>query len=133
MGKFDDHDSDGVRSLKRLNSDLSNYYNDRGRCYNITGDRDSALKDFDMSLQLNPNNVHAYLNRGQLLLQRAAFDKALSDFSKVIELSIDEGLVIDAYNYRSMAYEKSGDKDAAAADMKAAVELLQRQRRRDKP
>jgi tetratricopeptide (TPR) repeat protein len=43
------------------------------------------LKDFNKAIELNPNDVDYYYNRGILYCRLEEYQEALSDFNKVLE------------------------------------------------
>ncbi|HOY31085.1 MAG TPA: tetratricopeptide repeat protein [Bacteroidales bacterium] len=67
-----------------------------------------------------PGKARAINNRGFIYLQREQWDKAVSDFSKAIE--IFPGWAITYYN-RAVAYEKLGLLDNAIADYTTAIKF----------
>jgi len=61
-----------------------------------------------------------YLERGKAYLQQDDNDRAIADFTTVLQL--DSGAA-DAYNYRGIAYGNKGDFDSAIADFDKAIQL----------
>lgn len=60
-----------------------------GSIYQKQGLSDGAIEEYSISLGLDPANVEAYVNRGELLMARGNFEQAASDFKKAIELDPD--------------------------------------------
>ncbi len=60
----------------------------------------------------------AYNNRGIAYAQKGDHDRAISDYTKAIEINARNG---DAYSNRSNAYEQKGDHDRAIADSSKAI------------
>ena len=59
------------------------------------------MADFSKAIELDPENVIAYKNRGVAYYYKGRFYRAVDDFSKVISLTPDDPL---AYYGRGMAY-----------------------------
>ena len=49
-------------------------------------DYDSALNDFNKSLEIEPNNAFAWKKRGDVYRMLEKYDKALYDFNKSLAL-----------------------------------------------
>lgn len=89
-------------------------YYQRGNVYAHQNDFQQALANFDKAIELNPQFVDAYYNRGLvyenlgsaiLLSGRDYFEKALPDYSKAIELNPQ---FAKAYNNRGTTYYNLG-------------------------
>jgi len=63
----------------------------------------------------------ANLNAGKDLLERKKYDEAIGEFTKALTINKD---LTEAYLYRGSAYDQKGDKNKAAADYKAALQLI---------
>ena len=50
-------------------------------------DLDGALEDYNKTIELNPEYVDAYLNRGCLKRELKDYKGALEDFNKALELN----------------------------------------------
>ena len=66
--------------------DPNNYltYYKRGTVYLALGKAKFALLDLDKVLELKPDFTSARLQRGNVLLKQAQFDKAKADFRNVV-------------------------------------------------
>lgn len=53
-------------------------------------DYDQAINSFTTALQLKPDWVEAYLNRGQAYAQKDDYDQALSDFNAVLRINPED-------------------------------------------
>ena len=62
----------------------------------------------------------AYGNRGRAYNHKGEYDRAIDDFSKVIEIDPDDA---EAYYNRGLAYAHKGEYDRAIADFNKAIEL----------
>ena len=94
------------------------YYN-RGRAYFFKSDHQRAIADFDKAIQLNPNHRNAYHDRGFTYASKGDYPRAIADYSEAIRLKPDSR----AYQNRAAAYERSGNKEKAKADMDKVAEL----------
>ena len=50
-----------------INDEYSFLYSNRCRCYKLIGKNKEALKDIQAAIDLDDNNIKAYLMQGQLL------------------------------------------------------------------
>lgn len=57
-----------------------------GSIYQKLGMVDGAIEEYTLSLGLDPANVEAYVNRGELLISKGDFLDAAADFKRAIEL-----------------------------------------------
>jgi pentatricopeptide repeat protein len=80
-------------------------------------DSEQNIAEYSKAIELKPDNVQAYLNRGIAYCCESLYEKALADFNKAIELSPADP---KAYHYRSGA-EKDFNK--AQLDLNKAIEL----------
>jgi Flp pilus assembly protein TadD len=64
--------------------------------------------------------ARAYFNRGTIYLEQRLFDLALKDFERVVELNPRE---LAALNNRGVAFEYKGDREAAIAAYRKALDL----------
>ncbi|CAL7943764.1 unnamed protein product [Xylocopa violacea] len=80
-----------------VEGDPNNYltYYKRGTVYLALGKAKFALLDLDKVLELKPDFTSARLQRGNILLKQAQFDKAEADFRDVLAV---EPQNLDAYN-----------------------------------
>jgi tetratricopeptide (TPR) repeat protein len=69
---------------------------------------------------LNPKETMGYYSRGMAYRSKGDFDRAISDFNKVIDLKPREAT---GYYSRGMAYQGKGDFDQAISDFNKAIEL----------
>lgn len=96
-----------------------NAYHNRGASYEYLGDYFRASSDYSAALRINPNAVD-YQARGNLYMEIRYFEKAISDYSKVVELDPQNA---EAYNSRGVAYHCLGEEDRCIDDIKKAIEL----------
>ncbi|HSO86203.1 MAG TPA: tetratricopeptide repeat protein, partial [Draconibacterium sp.] len=62
-------------------------YNNLGQYYSNHNQPEKALNNYNISIQLLPDQAQIYNNRGKIFFDRGEFDKALEDYNK--SLSID--------------------------------------------
>jgi tetratricopeptide (TPR) repeat protein len=79
-----------------------------------------AIKDWNESIKLNPNNSAAYFNRGFSKQKLKKYNDAISDYNKAIEVDPN-----NAGAYRNIGFLKEflGDLNGACADWKTAADL----------
>lgn len=89
--------------------------------YNRGLDNSLAYKKvayFTQALQLDPNLVQAYEQRGLHYYFQRRLDKAIEDYASVIELMPDQ---VDAYRMRGMAYLKKAHRSGFSAEIKRLI------------
>jgi tetratricopeptide (TPR) repeat protein len=81
---------------------------------------EAAITDFNIVIELNPNDVDAYYSRGYALYYLGQYQRALEDFDKAIWLNPD-----DPYSYwsRGLPHRKLGHIEEALADFRYYLEL----------
>lgn len=85
------------------------------------GESREAAENLDKALAYQPD-PRAFLGRGQAFAAVGDQARAIKDFTSVLELTPD---LIDAYYYRGVSYDESGDAENAKGDLlkfKRAVE-----------
>ncbi len=60
-----------------------------GAIYQKLGIEEGAIEEYTLALGLDPGNVEAYVNRGELLISKGNFAQAAADFKKAIDLDPD--------------------------------------------
>jgi len=60
-----------------------------GAVYQQLDMKEEAAEEYTTAVELDGEQIHAYVNRGELLLQNGEFDRALSDLRRAIELDPD--------------------------------------------
>lgn len=50
---------------------------------------DGAIEEYTIAIGLDPANIEALVNRGELLMQKGNFEQAATDFKRAIELDPD--------------------------------------------
>ncbi len=67
----------------------------------------------------------AYNNRGTAYIWKGDYDRAIADYTKVIEIDPRNAM---AYHNRGVAYTRKGDHHRAIADSSKAIEIDPRYR-----
>ncbi|MEI6124525.1 MAG: tetratricopeptide repeat protein [Bacteroidota bacterium] len=95
------------------------YYN-RGTLAIFTENYKSALKDFNIAIKLNPNDIEYYYNRGRANYKLQKYSSAFKDFDKVISVQPNIAIV---YSFRGSASDQLKKWENALADFSKAIEL----------
>jgi Tfp pilus assembly protein PilF len=95
-------------------------YLNRGSYYQVRGDHERALADFNAGLIVAPNHADILANRCDVLRQTTKYERAIADCTKALELSSRHTA---AYTNRGITYSMIGKRDEALADFKAAIAL----------
>ena len=99
--------------------DHPGYFN-RAIGYADAGDYLSAVTDFTVSMELNPEKVGPYLGRGNALSALGDHARAIEDLTRAVELDPENP---DAYLDRGVALNRSGDIVGAIRDFTRVLEL----------
>ena len=95
-------------------------YNQRGIAFYDMGLLDSASRDFERAIALNPSYFDAYNNLGMTLHKMGKLDDAIGEFDRALTLNSSYR---EAYNNRGMALSGKGQLDRAIEDFKMAIAL----------
>lgn len=100
------------------------YYFARGSYYAEINDTAAALRDFNQTIQLDPNYTGAYNNRTfYIWFPQQKFENALADMNKIIAL---DSMNAFAYNNRAYAYRGLDRYELAYLDAFHSMELVPR-------
>ena len=97
---------------------------DLGDAYRRKGDFDSALNECNKAIDLVPIYYYPYKIRGCIYYDRNEYEKAIEDFTKVIDTlhdAVDDKAVV--YDLRGECYRAIGEEDLANADDTSAKEF----------
>ena len=86
--------------------------------HHIMGNLDDAVKDFELAIDLQPENAETYNNRGNLWRDKGDLDAAISDYNTAIRLDENESL---AFLNRGIVRRIRGDFHGALADFEEAL------------
>ena len=95
---------------------------------------DAAIEHYNTAIELEPDYVQSYIDRGLLYRFKGDdaraigdnaralehYDRAIEDFNKVIQLDPNHAM---AHTHRGVVYRKKGDFDRAIADSSKAIIL----------
>jgi tetratricopeptide (TPR) repeat protein len=70
----------------RLDPNLTEAFNDRGRAYSNKGDYDRAIADYNQVIRLDPNLDVAFNNRGLAYERKGDNDRAIADFEAALRI-----------------------------------------------
>jgi tetratricopeptide (TPR) repeat protein len=109
-----------IKANKVKKDVLADMYTHRGFAYAQKGQLETAIKDFDEAIKLDPNQGSAYNNR---CFNRAVMGqtvKALQDCNKSLALRPNHASTLDSRGY---TYLRLGQYDLAIKDYTAALKL----------
>jgi transitional endoplasmic reticulum ATPase len=107
------YDDYGELSLEHEYHNLANDY------YKI-GEFDKAIEHYNKALELRPDLLETYFNRGLAYTRKGLYDKALEDLNKVIELNPN---LAEAFYTRGLVHEYKLEYDLAILDYNKALEV----------
>ena len=110
-----------AKPLSQVNQTISaeTYFLNGNACYDL-GLYDLAIANYDKAIQLEPNNTHAYNNRGLAKAALGEYFAAISDFDKAIQLKPTSA---GTYYSRGNAKLNLGQAFAAISDYDKAIQL----------
>ena len=86
----------------------------------VAGDYNQALKNFNKAIEIDPESVEAYNNRGLILGIMGDYTSALADFNRSIHLDPDNA---EAYKSRGITKLYLGQKTAGCLDLTQAARM----------
>ena len=92
----------------------------RGHLWQIKGESDKALADYNEAIRLDPKLRLAYVERGNLWTARQDFDRAIADYTQAIRLDPD---VAEVHTSRGIAWAQQDEHEKAIADYDTAIRL----------
>lgn len=95
------------------------YYNNRGWANTEMGQLDKALTDLNKALEIAPDYVKAFVNRGLAYMKLKDYGHAISDFTAAFQLAPTRWPL----ERRAEAKRLSGDEQGAEEDLKRARDL----------
>ena len=97
----------------------SHYYFNRARTRYYRQELRGAMSDYDLALDLDPNNVLGHYNRGLLRAQVGDDNRAIEDFNVVLENEPDNMMAV--FN-RALLLMQTGDLEGAEKDLDCVLE-----------
>lgn len=103
-----------------LSADTSDkqLYLQRGICYSIIGELDSALIDFETALKLDPQYTQVFLSRAERYMQVSSYAEAIADYTEAIKLEPGD---YSLYTLRAECYLQNNDTALALKDLKRSI------------
>ena len=99
-----------IQSGQLAGAKLAWAYVNRGWAYRLQEKDDLAMADFDTALNLDPKDVDALYERGNVYLHRKDYGKAIADYDAAIQLRPGAA---GLWDNRGMAYHESGQYERA--------------------
>jgi tetratricopeptide (TPR) repeat protein len=93
----------------------------RGVAYDMTGEIDRAIDDFDTAIRLSPELGTTYIYRGLAWAKKRDFNRAIVDFTEAIRR--DPSHAVMALNNLGNVDEEIGEYDRAIENYGRAIEL----------
>lgn len=100
-------------SIKNKSKHASRVYRFKGTALAALGRNKEAEESLTKSIELSPDNYSAWFSRGQIYFQTGRYEKALTDYSRCLEIKPKD---VRALNRRADTYEKLGKNDLAKLD-----------------
>ena len=120
LGRYSEAAEDATQALNlEPNKQQPNLLLLRAKAYAAENNFRDAIADFDKTLELNPDLVEAYVERGALFAANRRYDDAIGDYTRAIELEPRNGR---AYALRAETKLKTELLDEALSDVNAALE-----------
>src|SRR5438552_9598467 len=94
-------------------------WNRRGSVYQIQGQLDLAIKDFDEGLRLNPSAA-GHISRGACWFDKKEYDRAIRDFNEAIQL---DPKFVEGFVNRGKTWFVKSDYDRALRDYDEALRI----------
>ena len=91
-----------------------------GHLHQVEARAEQALSAYDRAIQLDPDNVTAYVNRGTVNIELGQYKEAVSDFDEAIRLNPSYA---DAYVNRGTVNIELGQYKEAVSDFDEAIRL----------
>jgi len=109
--------SDKLKNVAEFNSiDYSNL----ALLYTHTKEYEKANENYQIAIELDPENFNSYNNRGYNLILQGNYEKAIPDLNKCIEINPEYAF---AFNNRGLAKIKSGEPEQGLADIRRSLVL----------
>jgi tetratricopeptide (TPR) repeat protein len=103
-------------------TESANSHNLRGLKLYQAGKYEEALLEYNKAIEIQPKDYAYYFNRARTYLEMGETAKAISDYTKVIELSPDLFL-FRAYYGRGYTHFEAHQYDAAIADFNKSISI----------
>jgi tetratricopeptide (TPR) repeat protein len=112
------HSSVGQSSVNQRLNQAREYFN-QGIKYGIAEEFESAVKDFEKAIELNPVFAEAFLYKGLAEIELGNYDQAIKDFTITFEL--DPGFADQVHYFRGLAKYFNGEFEQSIDDLTIAI------------
>src|SRR6266851_3172241 len=102
-----------IQSGSLSQEQLAEARNNRGIAFDVKGERDRGIQDYDQAIRLRPNYSEAFNNRGNAFYGKGEKDLAFRDYDQAIRLKPDN---VEAFSNRGKAFLGMGESDRAIQD-----------------
>ena len=92
----------------------------QGNTMMMGGQIERAIEYYSRAIELEPDKVGSYNNRGVAYYNKGDYACAIKDYTKAIELRLNYAI---AYYNRGMAYREKGEFDSTIVDLTKSLEL----------
>jgi tetratricopeptide (TPR) repeat protein len=84
-----------------------------------------AIVQFDQAIAIDPGHIEAHYNRGLAYFNSTPpqYDRAIADFTRVIELPSTQARKAISYLNRGVSYQRLGNHQQAVADLNQSITL----------
>jgi len=103
-------------------NDANNFYQ-RGLLLITQRDFSGAVVEFNQALARDPNHIDALYNRGLSFYNLGQFERAIPDFTRVIELNSTQQRKAVAYTNRGVSHQGLNNHQAAIADFDRSIAI----------
>lgn len=103
-----------------IDSNYSEYYNDRGNVYFKMGCLQDAINDYLKAIELSPPHHESWTNLGQCYRLMGQMSEAVTAYSNALDIDPNQSLALIG---RAQSYEALEQLDAALIDYSAAIDL----------
>jgi tetratricopeptide (TPR) repeat protein len=112
--------SEAISAGGLSDTNLAQVLGSRGVTFDLKGETDRAIGDFNEAIRLKPDYGGAYIYRGLALVKKREYDRAITDFSEAI--TRDPSVAFLAFNDRANVYKITDEYDKAIGDYGRAIQ-----------
>lgn len=110
-----------IASGKLRGSDLAQAHAQRGfSLVVLKADCDSAIRDFDQAIRLEPGNAPVHATRGACYVRKGNLDRALVDLNDALRINPNNAAVHNAFGFY---YNARGDYNRALVELNQALRI----------
>ncbi len=106
--------------VEEFGINLEHEYHNLANDYYKIGEFDKAIEHYNKAIELKPDLLETYFNRGLAYTRKQMYDRAIEDLNKVIELNPN---LAEAYYTRGLIREYKQEFDKAIEDYNRALQL----------